>query len=148
MARPEFLTGNQKLLFPEPVLRQSSIRMKSRVAHGMGCSSSSELRDNKCARVLESLGALSRRLDCDQPCDRPICLPVCLVLYLLRSSIVTVMQAAQSRSRHDRTPVRRANSARRRSLIQAQVSSVFMVVAHIVGEKALQVALVKGNDLI
>ena len=58
------------------------------------------------------------------------------------------MQATQSRSTHDRTPVARPNSARRCSFVQAKVSSVFMVVADIVGEKALQVALVEGNDVI
>src|SRR5207245_3386650 len=66
----------------------------------------------------------------------------------LRSSIITVMQATQSRSTHDRTPVARPNSARRCSFVQAKVSSVFMVVADIVGEKALQVALVEGYDVI
>jgi len=45
----------------------------------------------------------------------------------LGSSIVTMMQAAQARSRHDSTPVRGANSARRRSLVQAKVSAVLMV---------------------
>jgi len=69
-------------------------------------------------------------------------------LWRLRSAIVAVMQAAQSRSRHDRALVHRPNSAHRCSLIQSKVSSVFMVVADIVGKKPLQVALVDGNDVI
>ena len=59
-----------------------------------------------------------------------------------------MVQAAQARLRHDCTPIRGPNSARRRLLSEAQVRAAFMVIANIVRQQALEVAFIEGNNVI
>ena len=66
----------------------------------------------------------------------------------LRGSIVAVMQAAESGlCRHEST-THGAGSSGRRLLVEPEVRSVLMIVAHIIAEESLQVEIVQGDDVV
>jgi hypothetical protein len=64
------------------------------------------------------------------------------------SSVVAMVQAAESRLRNHSAPIDRANSASRSLLAQPEVSAVLVVVADVVGQDSPEMALVERNDVV
>ena len=95
------------------VPRQSFVRMKNRATHRPEPQGRrAELLDHNS----KGWEFLSRRLNCGASLlANQIRSPVCRSL-LLGSSVVAMVRAAQARLRHDCTPIRGPNSARRRFL--------------------------------
>jgi len=59
-----------------------------------------------------------------------------------------MVQAAESRVRNNPTLRCRRNSAVRRFLVQSEVSAVIVIIAEVLGEKPLQVALIQCDDMV
>lgn len=76
--------------------------------------------------------------------------PVILYIWrrLLRSPIVTVVQAAQAAVRDDRAANHRVDSARRGFFAEAEMRSIFMIVTDVVREQPLQVLFVDRDYVI
>ncbi len=69
-------------------------------------------------------------------------------LCCLRRTVVSVMQAAESSVRNNRTPSGRTNSAARFFLALSEVGAVIVIVADVLGKKSLQVVLVQSDDMV
>jgi hypothetical protein len=61
---------------------------------------------------------------------------------------VAVVQSTQPDLRNHSTPISGSNSASRSLLPEAEVSSVFVVVAEILKDDSPQMAFVEGNDVV
>src|SRR3990172_2951243 len=84
---------------------------------------------------------------CHTPFRRHCC-PRTYFLWESSSSIVTVMQAAESRLGQHATQTHGTLPAGWCVLAESQMCSVLVVVAHIIGEKPLQVVFIEGNNVI
>jgi hypothetical protein len=71
-----------------------------------------------------------------------------LALCGLRRTVVSVVQAAESRVRNNTTPSCRTNSTAWCFLVQSEVGAVIVIIADVVGKKSLQVALVQSDDMV
>jgi hypothetical protein len=67
---------------------------------------------------------------------------------LLRCPVVTMVQAAESRAPDHLAASRRTRSATRRLFGQAEMRSIFMIVADVIGEQPLQMSLVECDYVI
>ena len=59
-----------------------------------------------------------------------------------------MVQAAESRVRNNRTPSCRTNSTAWCFLVQSEVGAVIVIIADVLGEKPLEVALVQSDDMV
>ena len=70
------------------------------------------------------------------------------MLGCLRSTVVSVVQAAESSVRNNTTPSYRTNSTALCFLVQSEVGAVIVIVADVAGKKSLQVVLVQSDDMV